>query len=104
MLRISRNNSSEKNVTLLLEGRVLNDGIEQLRRMCEDILAQGNQLTLDLSGVLFVSRKGVSVLHDFENRRVALANCSAFVGEQLRSRKSGGELDEKRSGPFYPKS
>jgi ABC-type transporter Mla MlaB component len=89
MLRMSRNSSSEENVTLLLEGRVMNHGIEQLRRECEDILAQGHQLTLDFSGVSFVSRKGVSILHDFERRRVALANCSAFVGEQLKSKKSG---------------
>jgi ABC-type transporter Mla MlaB component len=95
MLRISQNNSSEKNVTLLLEGRVLNHGIEQLRRMCEDILAHGHQLTLDLSGVSFVSRKGVSVLLDFERRRVALANSSVFVGEQLRSG-AAGELDLER--------
>ena len=86
MLRISRNNFSEKNVTLLLEGRILNHSIEQLKRMCEDILAHGHQLTLDLSGVSFVSRKGVSVLHDFERRRVALASCSVFVAEQLRSK------------------
>jgi ABC-type transporter Mla MlaB component len=89
MLRISRNNSREEKVTLLLEGRILNHGTEQLRRVCEDILAQGHQLTLDLSGVSFVSRSGVSVLHDFERRHVALVNCSGFVGEQLRSRKSG---------------
>jgi len=88
MLRISRNNLSDKEVTLLVEGRILNHGIEQLRRVCEDILAQGHQLTIDLSGVSFVSRKGVGVLQDFERRRVALANCSVFVGEQLRSRKS----------------
>jgi len=92
MLRISRSNSSEENVTLLLEGRVLNHGIEQLRRACDDILAQGHQLTLDLSGVSFVSRKGINVLHDFESRRVALANCSAFVGEQLRSKRAAGEV------------
>jgi ABC-type transporter Mla MlaB component len=89
MLRISRSNSSKEGVTLFLEGRVLNHGVEQLRRECEDILAQGHQLTLDFSGVSFVSRKGVSVLHDFEYRRVALANYSAFVGEQLKSKKSG---------------
>jgi ABC-type transporter Mla MlaB component len=93
MLRISRNNSSEENVTLLLEGRVLNHCIEQLRRVCEDILEQDHQLTLDLSGVSFVSRKGVSVLHDFERRRVALANCSSFVGEQLRSKRATGEVE-----------
>jgi ABC-type transporter Mla MlaB component len=95
MLRISRNNSSEKNVTLLLEGRILNHSIEQLKRMCEDILAHGHQLTLDLSGVSFVSRKGVSVLHDFERRRVALANCSVFVAEQFRS-KAADELERER--------
>jgi len=89
MLRISRSNSSELGVTLLLEGRVLNHGVEQLRRECEDVLAQGHQVTLDFSGVSFVSRKGVSVLHDLERRLVALENCSAFVSEQLRSKKHG---------------
>ena len=89
MLRISKHSLSAKEVTLLVEGRILNHGIEQLRRECDDILARGHQLTIDLSGVSFVSRKGVGVLQDFQRRHVALANCSVFVGEQLRSRAAG---------------
>ena len=89
MLRISRNNLSDKEVTPVFEGCILNHCIDQLRRVCEDILAQGHQLTIDLSGVSFVSRKGVGVLQDFQRRHVAFANCSVFVGEQLRSRAAG---------------
>jgi anti-anti-sigma regulatory factor len=60
----------------------------QLRDLCEEILTQGCHLTLDLSGVSFVSRKGVGVLHDYKRRQVALVNCSGFVVEQLKIKKS----------------
>lgn len=88
MLKISKSKSSEKKVTLLLEGRISNHGTEQLSGLCEEILAQGNHLTLDFSGVSFVSWKGVGVLQHFERRQVALVNCSGFVAEQLKIRKS----------------
>ena len=84
MLRISKSKASQKQVTLLLEGRILNYGIEQLKAACEEVLARGRRLTLDLNGVSFISPKGVGVLHHFEERQVTLVNCSGFVVEQLK--------------------
>lgn len=91
MLRISRTMSSKSEVTLLLEGRILNHDFEQLRRICEETLTQGTHLTLDLSGVSFVSHRAVAALQDLEQSRVALVNCSGFVAEQLKIKK--GQAD-----------
>jgi ABC-type transporter Mla MlaB component len=92
MFKISSSNSSGKGVTLLLEGRILNHSIEQLRDSCERFLAQRRRLTLDLSGVSFICQDGVCILQRLEERHVTLINCSGFVAEQLKIKK--GEKQE----------
>jgi hypothetical protein len=84
MLKISESHSSIEEVTLLLEGRILSVGIEQLRDSCEEVLAQAPRVTIDLRGVSFVCHKGVTTLHYFEGRGVTLINCSGFVAQQLK--------------------
>ena len=84
MFKISSSNSSDKGVALLLEGRILNHSIEELKDSCERFLAQRRRLTLDLSGVSFICQDGVCILQCFEERQVTLINCSGFVAEQLK--------------------
>jgi hypothetical protein len=87
MVRISISYSSEQRVTALIEGRILNDCIEQLKDTCEELLADRRRLRLDLSGVSFISQRAARVLRHFSGRKVALINCSAFVAEQLKVKK-----------------
>ena len=85
MLRISQSGSSSSDITLRLEGRVVGPWVEEVRRYCEKLLAEGRSLTLDVADVSFVDRDGVVLLHELQGRQVSLTRCSSFLLEQLRS-------------------
>lgn len=84
MLRISLNHRSEADTCLLLEGRLVGPWVEELRRLSEEVLAQGKALTLDLGKVWYVDQQGIALLQDLAHKRVTLLNCSAFVSQQLK--------------------
>ena len=84
MLRISENNDSAEIVILLLEGQVSQHWVEVTREVCEQVLSQGTQLTLDLAGVTFADRAGVTLLQELQQRHVKLIKGSPFLREQLK--------------------
>jgi ABC-type transporter Mla MlaB component len=84
MLRISENGSSGENPILRLEGQMTGQGVVEVQKVCEQCLASGRKLTLDLGDVLFVDRSGVALLQSLMRRQVTLANCSPFLTEQLK--------------------
>ena len=73
-------------VTLLLEGKVIGDAVDELNSSCDQALAEGRRLTLDLGGVSFIDRAGVALFHRLAARHVSIVNCSGFVAEQLKVR------------------
>ena len=84
MLKISGLELKDHAPTLRLEGQVIGPWVEELRGVCERLLAQGQPLTLDLAGVSFLDRDGITLLRGLAARHVALINRSPFVAEQLR--------------------
>ena len=84
MLRISDLESSREAVTLRLEGQLIGPWVEELRRSCDRVLTGGGSLTLDLSEVAFIDRKGLALLQALQGRQVALINCSPFVAQQIK--------------------
>jgi ABC-type transporter Mla MlaB component len=58
--------------------------VVEVRRCCEEFLAKGRRLALDLANVSFVDRDGIVLLQELVGRRVALVNCSPFLVEQLK--------------------
>lgn len=84
MLRISVENLSDGAASLRLEGRVSGPLVSEVRQHCEQFLARGCQLTLDLAEVEFADRSGVALLQELKRRQVALVNCSPFLREQLK--------------------
>jgi ABC-type transporter Mla MlaB component len=85
MLKISQAGKANHSVTLKLEGRVVGPWVGELRQVCEALLTEGRALRLDLAEVTFADIEGVAVLSSFKSRGVRFANCSPFVGEQLKS-------------------
>ena len=85
MLKIVLIEAARETPTLRLEGRVIGPWVEELRRSCEQALARGPGLELDLSDVFFVDRDGVELFQSLQKRQVMLLNCSGFVAEQLRA-------------------
>lgn len=85
MLRISFVNALDKVVTLRLEGQVRGPWVEALSKSCEQVLATGSELSLDLTEVSFIDMAGIALCHRLRDRNVAFLHCSAFVAEQLKA-------------------
>jgi len=84
MLKISVVGSQSKRVTLRLEGQVISDWVEELRKHCEGTLSLGYRLTLDLAGVTFIDRDGVLFLMSLASRQVVLVRPQLYVAELLK--------------------
>jgi ABC-type transporter Mla MlaB component len=84
MLRISEAGSSNDGIILRLEGEVIGPWISELQKVCEQTLASGHRLALDLCDVSFIDRNALSLFQELMRRRVRLINCSPFLVEQLR--------------------
>ena len=85
MLKISQTRIPHHSITLKLEGRIVGPWVEELRRICEPLLAEDRALTLDLAEVSYVDAEGVATLNGFKSRGVKLKNCSPFVEQQMKS-------------------
>ena len=83
MLRISVKESNAEVVTLRLEGKVAEDSVELLASSCAEVLTGPRQLILDFSGVSFVDKRGIELIHKLASSRAAVVNCSGFVAHQL---------------------
>jgi anti-anti-sigma regulatory factor len=69
---------------LRVEGRLTGAWVEALRRSCEEYVASGRPLTLDISDLAFVDRGGVDLLRALRTRGARLVNGSHFIVELLK--------------------
>jgi len=84
MLKISEGKKNQRTLTLQLEGRVVGPWVEELRHVCEPLLADNTRLTLDLVEVSFADESGVTLLTSLSRRGVKLLRLSPFLAEQLK--------------------
>jgi ABC-type transporter Mla MlaB component len=84
MLRISTSESEGNVVTLRLEGQIVGAWISELDKACEQMLAAGHKVILDLGAVSLIDRRGLTLLASLSRQAVALVRCSPFQKEQLR--------------------
>ena len=89
MLRISLVEALDQAVTIRLEGQVRGPWVDELRQSCEQWLAKGSALHLDLSDVSFsdvsfIDMDGVALCRRLSHRKVRILHCSPFVREQLK--------------------
>jgi len=89
MVRMSITKSADDAVTLLLEGKVIGEAVDEVDWSCDQALAGGQRVTLDLAGVSFIDRKGIALFRRLAARRVTIVNCSGFIAEQLKVRDPG---------------
>ena len=85
MLRISETVERDRAVTFRLEGRVVGPWVAELREACRKVLEEKQDLTLDLSEVMFASRAAVTLLLELKAQGVVLSGCSPFLRQALRS-------------------
>ena len=85
MLRITPAESGDNHIVLRLEGRIAGPWVTELWNVCEQALDDGKALVLNLAEVSFLDNAGVNLLTEIRGRGIALAECSPFVTEQLKS-------------------
>jgi ABC-type transporter Mla MlaB component len=79
MLRISKLDSVERAATLRLDGSLSGVWVEELRRVCETRLANGEKLNIDCGGISFSDTDGVALMKELRKRQVALSNCPPLL-------------------------
>jgi len=85
MLKISEGRKENQSATLRLEGRVVGPWVDELRQICEPLLADEIKLTLDLAEVSFADENGVTLLSGLGQRGAKLSKSSPFLAEQLKA-------------------
>jgi anti-anti-sigma regulatory factor len=85
MLKITRVESSDQEVTLQLDGRVTGPWVKLLRQSAESVLAEGMRLTLDLENICFIDCEGVGLVKSLIDRGVRQVNTQLFVAEQIKN-------------------
>ena len=83
MLRIEPVATFTGDCVLRLEGEVVGPWVTEIRRSCDQALATGATLTLDLSDVTFIDRPGIELFRRLIGGGVVVLNCSPFLQTQL---------------------
>ena len=84
MLRITPTIDRDGNQLIRLEGRLSSSSVMELARQCGQTLQQGGAVTLEMSGVRFLERGGVSKMKALVQNGVVLTGCSPFIAAQLQ--------------------
>jgi len=84
MLKITKVVSSDREITLQLDGSVSGQWIELLRESAASVLNEGLALTLDLKNICFIDCEGLALIKTLMGQGVRQVNAPLFVAEQLR--------------------
>jgi ABC-type transporter Mla MlaB component len=82
MLRITHQPGADHD-TLLLEGKLFKEWIEELQQALARARQDGATIALDLSGLLFIDHEGVRFLRECRTRGAAILGASPFVSALL---------------------
>jgi ABC-type transporter Mla MlaB component len=83
MLRITETDVAVDGTKLRLDGKLAGPWVRELRLLCEPILARGEQIQIDCSGVSSLDSDGIALLQRLQVERVTLVNCSPYIKLQL---------------------
>ena len=83
MLKIVTIGPEANGAVIQLEGQIIGPWVDELERTCDRLLTL-SPITLDLSRVSFIERRGVQLLRSLGTRGIPLLHCSPFVAEQLK--------------------
>lgn len=82
MLRISVAEEDASCRIIMLERKLLQSAVDQMRRVCVEA-EEGSLPRLDLSGLSFVDRRGAEVLRQLLRQDDRIHACPRFVAELL---------------------
>ena len=96
MLKVTRivSRNGHNGYVLKVEGQGTGRSVDELRRVCRELLEQNgaaaHPLVLDLEGLSYLDAAGVTLFGELSARNVSFTNCSAFITELLKEVADGG--------------
>lgn len=104
MLRITQVSEDSGQVCLKLEGRVIGDWVSELEHTCESCLSESRHITLDMSDVTYIDRRGVETLKRILGENVRMTGATllvqALLGRQVVGRVRQGKTIRPRAAPI----
>jgi len=83
VLRMHREERSSRRVTLIVEGRIIGEWADVLEDECLDLIRSGYDVALDLTGVVYVGRRGVEALDRLVRIGTTITNCPPLIADLL---------------------
>ena len=84
MLRITEKEEQDKTIILLLEGKVSQDWVKELKSQISSRLDKGNKIILDFAGVSYIDEEAVRMINRFSDQKLSCRNCSLYVRTALK--------------------
>lgn len=79
MLRLTVRDQTAAEAVLQVDGWVVEEQVSLLAQEVPRLLRLSRRLLLDLKGVVFIDRAGLSLLQEWRGERVRLRNGSPFI-------------------------
>ena len=83
MFRITSQPNGPHETRLVLEGRLVGETVDELRRVASETSAQGRRIALDLAGLRYADAAGIALLRELIDDLAELQRASAFVSALL---------------------
>ena len=87
MVKISTVDGTGRVTTVRLEGRLVDVWVTEVRRYCDTVLSESQELILDLASVSFADRPGIELLQKLQAKNVRLVNCSPFLAGRIEGKR-----------------
>ncbi len=98
MVKVSIIESSPSATTLLIEGKIVGEAVDEVSGSCEQALAEGRRLTLDLAGVSFIDRVVVALFHRLAARQSKRCKLFGIRCRTAKNPRPGIASDGRRRG------
>jgi ABC-type transporter Mla MlaB component len=85
VLKITITKATDELIALHLEGKVSGKWVECLENTCAAELNNAARAVIDLGGVSFLDRAGITLLKNLADCGVEIVNALPFVTEQIRN-------------------
>ncbi len=79
MFRVTKLLAGSSEVALKLEGQLVSEWVEELKRECRQLLSQHERIHLDFEDVTHVDRRGAEMLKSFGDGRLNIVNCPPLL-------------------------
>jgi anti-anti-sigma regulatory factor len=87
VLRMLRDDRGARRVLLILEGRIVTEWADALEEECLALIRSGFRVAIDLSGVVFIDRRGVDALDRLGRAGIEIKGCSPLVADILEEKR-----------------